>query len=268
MSKVSIKNLRYRYPSSKKDVLKGISLEVPEGKVTALLGPNGSGKSTLFKVLLKVLSPYEGDIYVNGKDLKEVNINSLSRTIAWVPQDEDALFPYTVFEYILMGRTPHLGFFNIPTKKDEETAHRVLLKLGLHDISHRKVPTLSGGEKKLISIARALVQEVDTLVLDEPTAHLDMGNKARVLNIIRKMADSGKTIIFSTHDPNEAFLVADNVSILNGGEVVSEGPPAVAINEKLLEKIYDAKVIVHKLDNGTLVGFSQENFENPPTNPS
>ncbi|MEM3055382.1 MAG: ABC transporter ATP-binding protein, partial [Candidatus Bathyarchaeia archaeon] len=211
--------------------------------------------------------PYEGNIYLNGEDLKEVDINSLSRTIAWVPQEEDALFPYTVLEYILMGRTPHLGFFSMPNKKDEETAQRVLLQLCLHNISHRKVPTLSGGEKKLISIARALVQESDTLILDEPTAHLDMGNKARVLSIIRKMANSGKTIIFSTHDPNETFLVADNVIILNGGEVVSEGPPATAINEKVLEKIYEAKVIVHKLDNGVLVGFNQEKFKRDHSNP-
>jgi iron complex transport system ATP-binding protein len=268
MSKVSIKNLKYRYPGSEKDILKGISLEIPEGKVTALLGPNGSGKSTLFKVLLKVLSPYEGNIYVNGEDINEAEISSLSRIIAWVPQEEDSLFPYTVLEYILMGRTPHLGFFNMPSKKDEETAQSVLLQLCLHNISHRKVPTLSGGEKKLISIARALVQESDTLVLDEPTAHLDIGNKARVLSIIQKMASSGKTIIFSTHDPNEAFLVADNVVILNGGEVASEGPPATAINEKLLENVYEAKVIVHRLNNGVIVGFSQENFKRNQFNPS
>lgn len=255
MSKVYIKNLRYRYPSSEMDILRGISLEIPEGKVTALLGPNGSGKSTLFKVLLKVLSPYEGDIYVDGKDVKRVEISLLSRIIAWVPQEEDSLFPYTVLEYILMGRTPHLGFFNMPNKKDEETAQNVLLQLGLPNISHRKVPTLSGGEKKLISIARALVQEPNILVLDEPTAHLDIGNKARVLNIIRKMANSGKTVIFSTHDPNEAFLAADNAVIINGGEVVGEGPPATAITEELLEKTYGTQVAVYKWNDRLMAGF-------------
>ncbi|MEM3703729.1 MAG: ABC transporter ATP-binding protein [Candidatus Bathyarchaeia archaeon] len=255
MSKVYIKNLKYRYPSSEMDILKGISLEIPEGKVTALLGPNGSGKSTLFKVLLKVLSPYEGDIYVDGKDVKRVEISLLSRIIAWVPQEEDSLFPYTVLEYILMGRTPHLGFFNMPNKKDEETAQNVLLQLGLPNISHRKVPTLSGGEKKLVSIARALVQEPDILVLDEPTAHLDIGNKARVLNIISKMANSGKTIIFSTHDPNEAFLAADNAVIINGGEVVSEGPPATAITEELLEKTYGTQVVIYKWNDRLMAGF-------------
>ncbi|MEM1883422.1 MAG: ABC transporter ATP-binding protein [Candidatus Bathyarchaeia archaeon] len=169
MSRILIKNLRYRYPISKIDVLKGMSLTIPEGKVTAILGPNGSGKSTLFKVLIKVLSPYEGDIYVGGNDLRDLDIDALSKIISWVPQEEDLLFPYTVLEYVLLGRTPHLGFFNMPSRKDMEIVHEVLMQLRLSGIVHRKIPTLSGGEKKLVSIARALVQETDIIILDEPT---------------------------------------------------------------------------------------------------
>ncbi|MEM2321267.1 MAG: ABC transporter ATP-binding protein [Candidatus Bathyarchaeia archaeon] len=262
MSKVVIRNLRYRYPTSKEDVLKGVTLKIPEGKVTALLGPNGSGKSTLFKVLLKVLGPYKGDIYVNGEDLKHIDVDVLSRAVAWVPQEEDSLFPYTVLDYVLLGRTPHLGFFNMPSKRDEEIVHNVLAQLGLSSITHRKVPTLSGGEKKLVSIARALAQESETLILDEPTAHLDIGNKVRVLNIIRRMGDSGKTVIFSTHDPNEAFLVADNVAIMNGGEIVSRGPPSSAITGELLEKVYGVPVTVYRVnDKQTLVGIHPESFK-------
>ncbi|MEM2738305.1 MAG: ABC transporter ATP-binding protein [Candidatus Bathyarchaeia archaeon] len=261
MSKILFKNLKYRYPISKADVLKGISLQIPEGKVTALLGPNGSGKSTLFKVLIKVLTPYEGNVYINGEELKHINVDSLSKTIAWVPQEEDSLFPYTVLDYVLLGRTPHLGFFNMPSKKDEEIAHNILTQLNLSSIVHRKVTTLSGGEKKLVSIARALAQESDTLILDEPTAHLDIGNKVKVLNIIRKMADSGKTVIFSTHDPNEAFLVADNVAIMNGGEIISEGSPATAITEESLGKVYGIPVTVHRIDDKqVLVGIHLQGF--------
>ncbi|MBS7647004.1 ABC transporter ATP-binding protein [Candidatus Bathyarchaeota archaeon] len=261
MSKILFKNLKYRYPISKVDVLKGISLQIPEGKVTALLGPNGSGKSTLFKVLIKVLTPYEGNVYINGEELKHINVDSLSKTIAWVPQEEDSLFPYTVLDYVLLGRTPHLGFFNMPSKKDEEIAHNILTQLNLSSIVHRKVTTLSGGEKKLVSIARALAQESDTLILDEPTAHLDIGNKVKVLNIIRKMADSGKTVIFSTHDPNEAFLVADNVAIMNGGEIISEGSPATAITEESLGKVYGIPVTVHRIDDKqVLVGIHLQGF--------
>ncbi|MBS7605323.1 MAG: ABC transporter ATP-binding protein [Candidatus Bathyarchaeia archaeon] len=262
MSRILIKNLRYRYPVSKTDVLKGMSLTIPEGKVTAILGPNGSGKSTLFKVLIKVLSPYEGDIYVGGNDLRDLDIDALSKIISWVPQEEDLLFPYTVLEYVLLGRTPHLGFFNMPSRKDMEIVHEVLMQLRLSGIVHRKIPTLSGGEKKLVSIARALVQETDIIILDEPTAHLDMGNKARVLGIIKGMAESGKTIIFSTHDPNEAFLIANNVAIVNDGKLISEGPPGTVITEELLEKVYGVKVTVQRADNGqVLVGIHPNIFK-------
>lgn len=264
MSRIIVKNLRYKYPISKTGVLRGVFLEIPEGKVTALLGPNGSGKSTLFKVLLKFLSPYEGDIHVNGEDLRYTDINTLSKIISWVPQEEDSLFPYTVLDYVLLGRTPHLGFFNMPNKKDEEIAHNVLTQLSLSGLAYRKVSTLSGGEKKLVSIARALVQESDTIILDEPTAHLDIGNKVKVLNIIRRMADSGKTVIFSTHDPNEAFLVADNVAIMNSGEIVSKGPPATAITEELLEKVYGVKVTVQRVnDKQVSVSLNPQGFKLP-----
>lgn len=259
MSRILIKNLRYKYPVSKADALKGVSLEIPEGKVTALLGPNGSGKSTLFKVMLKVLGPYEGNIYVNGEDLENINIEDLSKIISWVPQEEDSLFPYGVMDYVLLGRTPHLGFLNMPSRRDEEIARGVLMQLRLSNVVHRKVLTLSGGEKKLVSIARALAQESDTLILDEPTAHLDIGNKVKVLNIIRKMVDSGKTAIFSTHDPNEAFLIADKVAIINSGEIVSSGPPDKAITEELLEKVYGVKVIIQRVDDRqVLVGARPE----------
>ncbi|MEM1586181.1 MAG: ABC transporter ATP-binding protein [Candidatus Bathyarchaeia archaeon] len=264
MSRILIKNLRYRYPTSKVDVLRGIFLEVPDGKVTALLGPNGSGKSTLFKVLLKVLSPYEGEIYMNDEDLRCIDVDALSKIIAWVPQEEDSLFPYTVLEYVLLGRTPHLGFFNMPSKKDTEVVHDVLMQLGLSNTAHRKVTALSGGEKKLVSIARALAQESDTLILDEPTAHLDIGNKVKVLNVIRRLAESGRTVIFSTHDPNEAFLVADNVAIINGGEVISRGPPDTAITEELLERVYGVRIFMQRVnDKQVFVGISSCSFKPP-----
>lgn len=261
MVKIRIEKVRYRYPNSKIDVLKGMSLEFPEGKATALLGANGSGKTTLLKVLLKILIPQEGTIYVDEKGINEFKRDDLSRLMAWVPQEEDSLFPYTVLEYLLMGRAPHMGFFSLPTKKDEGIITKTLSELGVPHLSYREILGLSGGEKRLVFIARALAQEPEVLVLDEPTAHLDLGNKAKVLSIIRRMANSGKTVVFSTHDPNEASLVADNVGIINGGEILSCGIPSMVITEDVLETIYRARLIVNKVNGKPMVELASDGFK-------
>lgn len=254
MSKISIENLKFRYESSREYVLKGVSMEFPDGKITAVLGPNASGKSTLFKVLIGVLPPNEGNIYIDGKNVGNLNRNHLSRLIAWVPQEEDTFFPYMVFEYVLMGRAPHLDFLSLPNRRDEEIVDSVLLNLGLSNLAYRKVTSLSGGEKRMVSIARALSQESNVLILDEPTAHLDLGNKAKVLNVIKQMANSGRTVIFSTHDPNEASLISDNVILMNGGEVVGMGSPAEAITKEVLEKIYGTQVVVSEVEGKPVIG--------------
>jgi len=259
--KICAEKVRYRYPNSKIDVLKGISLEFPEGKVTALLGPNGSGKTTLLKVLLRILIPQEGNVYIDGKDINEFKRNSLSRLMAWVPQEEGSLFPYTVFEYLLMGRAPHLGFFSLPTKRDEDIITKTLNGLGAPHLSCKSVLSLSGGEKRLVLIARALAQEPEVLVLDEPTAHLDLGNKAKVLGIVRGIANLGKTVVFSTHDPNEVSLVADNVAIINGGEIVSCGIPSKIITEDILETIYGTRLMVNKVNGKPMVALASDSFK-------
>lgn len=261
MVKIRAEKVIYRYPNSEINVLKGMSLEFPEGRVTALLGANGSGKTTLLKVLLKILIPQEGTIYVDEKDINEFERDDLSRLMAWVPQEEGSLFPYTVLEYLLMGRAPHLGFFSLPTKKDEDIITKTLSELGVLHLSYRKILSLSGGEKRLVFIARALAQEPEVLVLDEPTAHLDLGNKAKVLSIIRRMANSGKTVVFSTHYPNEASLVADNVEIINGGEILSCGTPSMVITEDVLETVYGARLIVNKVNGKPMVELASDDFK-------
>jgi iron complex transport system ATP-binding protein len=256
-----VENLKFKYESSRDYVLKGVSMEFQDGKVTAVLGPNASGKSTLFKVLIGVLRPHEGKIYIDEKNVESLNRNHLSRLIAWVPQEEDAFFPYMVFEYVLMGRAPHLDFLSLPSRQDEEIVDFVLQNLGLSSLVYRKVTSLSGGEKRMVSIARALSQESNVLILDEPTAHLDLGNKAKVLNVIRQMAESGRTVIFSTHDPNEASLISDNVILMNWGEVVGKGPPAEAITKEVLEEIYGTHVVVGKVEGKPVIGLTSEGLK-------
>ena len=251
---IRVRDVKYGYPGFRVDVLKGVTLDLREGKVTALLGVNGSGKTTLFKVLLKILVPKEGSILVGEKNINEFSRNELSRVVALVPQEEGSPFPYTVFEYLLMGRAPHLGFFSTPTKRDEDKIAEVLADLGISHLGQRNVTNLSGGERRLVFIARALAQEPEILLVDEPTAHLDLRNKARVLGVMREMADSGRTVVFSTHDPNEASLVADDVGILNEGKIVGFGPPASVMTEDALKAIYGAEVAIRRVKGKLMFG--------------
>ncbi|MGC8816722.1 MAG: ABC transporter ATP-binding protein [Candidatus Hadarchaeum sp.] len=260
MTRIEIRGLRFRYPGRGEEVLKGVTTVFSESRVTALLGPNASGKTTLFKVLLKVLSPTAGSIHVNGKEIGRLSLAELSKTVAWVPQEEEPLFPYTVHEYLMLGRAPHLGFFDVPTRADERIIRQTLAELGISGLGQRETTDLSGGEKRLIFIARALVQQTEVLILDEPTVHLDLRNKARVLRAIRKAARAGKTVIFSTHDVNEASLVADEVKILNGGRIITQGDPAKVLTEKVLKGIYGTKLVFRRVDRRPIAELSPENF--------
>jgi len=254
MMGIKVRDVKYGYPGFRVDVLKGVTLDLRESKVTALLGVNGSGKTTLFNLLLKILIPKEGSILFGGKNMNEFSRNDLSRIVAFIPQEEVSSFPYTVLEYLLMGRAPHLGFFSTPTKRDEDKIVKVLADLGISHLEKRNVTGLSGGERRLVFIARALAQEPEILLVDEPTAHLDLRNKARVLGVMREMADSGKTVVFSTHDPNEASLVADDVGILNDGRIVGFGPPASVMTEDVLKAIYGAEVAISRVKGKLMFG--------------
>lgn len=260
MTKIEIKGVRFRYPGQCEDVLKGITTVFSEGRVTALLGPNASGKTTLFKLLLKVLAPAAGSVHINGREIRELSLAELSKIVAWVPQEEEPLFPYTVHEYLMLGRAPHLGFFDVPTVEDERIIRRTLAELGISELRQRETTDLSGGEKRLIFIARAMVQQTQALILDEPTVHLDLRNKARMLRAIKRAARAGKTVIFSTHDVNEASLVADEVKILNGGRIIAQGDPVNVLTEKILKGIYGMKLVFRKVEKRPIAELAPENF--------
>ena len=252
MVKARLDHVSFRY-NGYQDTLKEVSLEVPEGKVTVLLGPNGSGKTTLFKVLLNLVTPQSGDVFIDEETVQAIDRNRFSKVMAWVPQDEEPSFPYSVMEYLYMGRTPYLGFFDMPTEEDTRRIEGLLEGLGIIHLKDREISKLSGGEKRLALLARALTQEPELLILDEPTAHLDLGNKVMTLKALRDMAESGKTVLFSTHDPNEALLVADHVSVISGGEIRGQGAPSMTITEEILKTIYGADIKVVEVDGRLIV---------------
>jgi len=242
MSGVKIENLEFGYGDFK---IENISFEVREGEILAILGPNGSGKTTLLKCIASILKP-RGCIFIDSLDLKKCTQQDLARILGYVPQMHAPSFPYRVIDVVVAGRAPHLGF-RLPTENDYELAMRVLEKLGISDIAERPYTQLSGGQLKLVLIARALAQEPKVLILDEPTSNLDIRNKVLLYRILRDISKD-VSIILSEHDPTFASF-ADKVLIMKNGRIVSFGRASDVLNEETLAKVYETRLHVIK-NNG------------------
>jgi len=237
--------LAYGYPG--RPVGRDVSFTVRGGEVLAILGPNGGGKTTLFKTILRLLEPQGGRITVDGEPIAVCSRRRLARIFGYVPQAQLGLFPFTVREMVLMGRTAHLGPFAAPSTRDRAVADDAIGALGLGALAERPYTQVSGGERQLTLIARALAQEPAILVMDEPTASLDFGNQVRVLTQTRALAARGIGIILSTHDPDQAFLCADRVALLRAGTVAHVGPPEEVITRASLYETYGVRVEVREL---------------------
>lgn len=230
-----------------------IEIEVNRGQVLCLLGPNGGGKTTLFKTMLGLLSPQAGEVRLDGAPLARLPRAEVAKRIAYVPQAHTAHFPYRVIDMVLMGRTAHLGAFATPGPRDREMAHAALETLGIADLAGHEYTRISGGQRQLALVARALAQDSPTLVMDEPTASLDFGNQVLVLERVRQLAATGLSIVLSTHDPDHAFTCADRVAILSGGGIAAYGPPARIVTAKRLRDVYGVDVRIEKLSGGQTV---------------
>lgn len=224
-----------------------VSLSLDSGEVLCLLGPNGSGKTTLFKTLLGLLPPQGGNVLMDGLDLQRSKREEIARLLSYVPQAHAAFFPFTVREVVLMGRTAHLGVFSSPSRRDREIAQSAIERMRLAHLADSIYTRISGGERQLALIARALAQEARIVVMDEPTANLDFGNQVRVLEHIQSLAGAGMGVLLSTHDPDQAFLCADRVAMLHEGRLARLGTPAEAITAESLRQIYDVEVVVTRV---------------------
>jgi len=226
------------------DRLVGRDLDVAleTGEVLALLGPNGSGKTTLLKTLLGLLAPKAGDVQLDGRTLNNYSSRDRARLIAYVPQSHQATFAFTVETVVLMGRIAHGNLFSRPTAADRAVAARSLERFGIAHLCERPYTMISGGERQLALLARALAQEPQFIVLDEPTASLDFGNQGKVMREIRSLAASGHGVLFTTHDPNHAMRAADRAYLLRDGARVAEGAVGAVLNREQLMMLYDAPV--------------------------
>jgi iron complex transport system ATP-binding protein len=237
-----VENLAFGYGG--RHVGAEVSFDLAAGEVLCLLGPNGGGKTTLLKTLLGLIPARAGGIGLAGQSLSRLSRNAIARTIAYVPQAHAAFFPFTVREVVLMGRASRLAPFSAPGPSDAAAAERALATLGIGHLAGAIYTEISGGERQLVLIARALSGEPRLLIMDEPTASLDFGNQARVLGQVRGLARAGIAVMFSTHDPDHALLCADRVVALHDGRLVACGPPAETITPALLRLIYGIDVVV------------------------
>jgi iron complex transport system ATP-binding protein len=220
----------------------GLDVKLEKGEVLALLGPNGGGKTTLLKTLLGLLTPKAGEVRLDGAALSSHTVRERARLIAYVPQTHVATFAFSVETVVLMGRTAHGDLFARPTSKDRMVAATMLDRLGIAQLAQRPYTLISGGERQLALLARALAQEPQFIVLDEPTANLDFGNQGKVMREIRALASSGLGVLFTTHDPNHALRTADRAYLLRGGERIAEGPVKQILTRERLEALYGAPV--------------------------
>ncbi len=246
-----VKDLQFQY--GMQPVLKDISFQVGQGQLCGLFGPNGCGKTTLFKCCLKFLKNQGGQIRVDGQDIKDLRIEEMAKLVAYVPQEHKPPFPYLVKDVVLMGRTPRLKSLFGTNKEDRQKALGALKLLGLLEIADKPYNQLSGGQRQLVLIARAVAQETPLMFLDEPTSALDFSNQIRIWRIMKQIAESGVTILACSHDPNHVSWYCDRVVVMNHNHILREGPPQEVITEPVLDEIYRNVCAVRNLDEARMV---------------
>lgn len=243
-----VENAEFSY--GEQCVFKQVSFSLREKKILCLLGPNGAGKSTLIQCLDRLIPLKSGRILLNGRDTCQFSRKELAQKIAYIPQSHTPVFPFMVCDVVAMGRTPHLGIFSSPGKKDRQRAREELESLGIGHLAEKPYTELSGGERQLVLFASVVVQEPELLLLDEPTSHLDFGNQMRVLEVIKNLATKGLSVIMATHSPEHAFLCADYTAIMDKGMLTAWGSPQEIITEKNIRDVYGVDVRIIPLNSG------------------
>lgn len=247
---VEVKELKFTYGSGY--VLNGVSFQVKEGQLLSILGTNGVGKSTLLRCILGLLRGYEGSIKLNSCEVRTLSAGKISRLAAYIPQLSEPSFDYKAEDVVLMGTTSSLSILGTPGEAQRRRTRSAMETLGIEHLAPRPFSELSGGERQLVTIARALAQDTNILMLDEPCSGLDPGRSAAVMKLMRSLADKGYTIIQTTHDPELAYLFSDRVIALKDGLVLAEGTPQEVITAHTVRSLYGDGVTVESVLDGTM----------------
>lgn len=248
---LSVEQLGYAYGHH--TVLRNVSFTAETGEFLSVLGPNGVGKSTLFRCMLGALPDYTGAVTIDGRDLRAMSSREKARRIAYIPQTHRPTFGYTVLDTTLMGTTRQLGAFAQPRQEQIDTAHAALRQLGIDHLSGRNFAHLSGGEQQLVLIARAIAQQADILIMDEPTSSLDYGNQLRVLQQAKALSHQGYTVLLSTHNPQYALTFSDRILALHDGTVAAFGTPSEMLTPALMKMLYRIDVAFTETPGGSVI---------------
>lgn len=250
---IRLKNTTCGY--EKKIVLKDVNISIEQGVFTCLLGKNGAGKTTLFKTILRLLPPLKGEVILNGKHQKEYSHKELAKVISYVPQAHGMPFPYSAFDVVLMGQYVHAeGFFNFPGKQNKDIALQSIKTLGIEKLAYMQFEKLSGGEKQMVLIARAIAQRPLFIAMDEPTSNLDIDNQSKVMQSALLLKEKGYGVIINTHSPDIAMRYADKVILLKNGHVINSGSSTEIMDSKVISDLYntDVEIASVKTDKGII----------------
>jgi iron complex transport system ATP-binding protein len=249
---VSLEASALAYGYREREIGRDIALDLAGGEVLALLGPNGHGKTTLLKTLLGLLPAKGGTLTLDGKPLAALSIGERARALAYVPQVHVGTFAFAVSEVVLMGRTARSSLFAAPSSHDRDVVRAMLDRLGIANLAQRPYTEISGGERQLVMIARALAQEPRYVILDEPTASLDFGNQGKVMNQIRRLAGEGLGVLFTSHDPNQALRYADRAMLLRDGQALASGKARELMTPERLAALYGVAIETVRGEDGKL----------------
>lgn len=244
MAILTVDHMNFNYPKQPQ-CLADIHLEMNPGQITTILGPNGVGKSTLLQLICGLLTPTKGTIDLNHENVWTMAPAKRAKSIALVPQmNQIAGLPYTVIDYLLMGKTTNMGLFHKPSPKDYDEAEVILKRLDCVDLLERSCQSLSGGQLQLITVGKALMQSPKLLLLDEPTAALDYKNQVQILRLLKQLSQQDLAIVLTSHDPNQAILLDDQVALLSKDGHLNVGPMAEMVSAHNLSQIYETDLTV------------------------